>query len=214
MSKCCRILLFQHHSYMVTLKILYGLPRSMVIMALALKCLSIPINFNQILSMPFQGISKTLVKTVNTLQVAVALQHYSTTKQLIFTSRHGSMLPLMDFLWLLNDKWQSITDHCRSMLINTDQCRSMPINAISILLGIGIEMNWLELIDIGINTRILIGIDRGSLGSNTAIFPDCTHQNILLMCIVSTIFLSLYQLCQDYCSQQWQVLTTLTEPST
>ena len=41
---------------------------------------------------------------------------------------------------------------CRSLPINADQFRSIPL--------IGIDRHWSELIDIGINARILICIDR------------------------------------------------------
>ncbi len=52
------------------------------------------------------------------------------------------------FLWTSHDQ-------CRSMLINTDQWRFNSAWA-------GIERNWSELIDIGINARILIGIGHWS----------------------------------------------------
>ncbi len=57
------------------------------------KCLSMPIVADQCRSMPDQGIRKILVKSVNILQVAAALH-----SQLIFTTRHGQVLPLVVFL--------------------------------------------------------------------------------------------------------------------
>ncbi len=84
-------------------------------------------------------------------------------KHLIFTTRYGQVLPLVDFLELL----MTIADQCRSILtdiaipmpINTDQCQSLLINARSIILDpalICIDRNREELIGIGINAAILI----------------------------------------------------------
>ncbi len=67
-------------------------------------------------------------------------------KHLLFTTKHGQVLPQVDFLELLMtnaDQCRSIltdtnadqcgsmliiADHCWSLPINTDQCRSMTIN--------------------------------------------------------------------------------------
>ena len=102
------------------------------------KCLSMPIIADQFLSMPDQGISKTLVNTVSTLQVAAALHRN----------------------WYQCRSMPSNADQYRSMPINA---RSIVLD----LALIGIDQHWSTLIRIDRNRSALIGIDQNwsALGS-------------------------------------------------
>ncbi len=63
-----------------------------------------------------------------------------------------------------NSDWLALPINCKTPSINANQCRSKSWQWSKTLLNANqcwsIYRNWLEMIDIGINARILIGIDR------------------------------------------------------